>query len=208
MDKPALDNETQREQFLDDLDTAIDEKQYPACDVSLSEDVLVAMFTREAAEASGRSAYADAVDQRIERIFDVPQAVIDASEDGRNPAADEDNETMAFLYSTQVWREAIGSFTQEDNGDVMHGGDYANDVITADTLQDAIEALHAFRSTFLYDVAQNAAEQANDPSNDVFDGLTEPDASIHNILVYNGMLMTVHRRELGDEITEQEMRVP
>lgn len=193
-----LDNHEEREAYLEELEEVVRNGHYPECSLDLPHALVDAEFVSKAASTEGCDEFAAKVREMIDKALE-PVATI--------PELKEDEDVSEYQWTVidanHAFMESIGAFTQVD-GEIVRGGDVANEFILAEDIDEAHEALWEFHEWFADDLEQLAEKMEGVDGYDRHYEINE----FRETALFNGCLILVLRRREENPFADEEMRTP
>lgn len=174
-----------KEDFLEELESGLQENEYPESNTELVYDMVEAYFV---ARQTDDLQFADELQTYLDEFLKPIQELrgIDGEE------VKSDSELWSLALTSHGLSEFIGSWKEQD-GEVVYLGHVANRFIYEDSYEDAVEALAQFESWY----------------RDKLEGQENEDICVDiDGLVFNGMRQLMDRKDRADMYPNRRLKVP
>ena len=190
-----------KEQYLRELSKEIERMGYPECDSDLVYSLLDSTYARDIADEIGQEEFAEDLRFMIDGVLE-PFERIDPEKQQLGEFTDEE---LSIRDTSPLFYETIGSFTEVD-GEVVHGGDIANEFINARKRDPARESLRDFEEWLKREVDDRLGQLGQEVIE--LENRQYTTEAYRDTAVYNGLRFLLHRRENMEPFSSQEMQVP
>lgn len=192
-----FEKESDRRTFLMEFETQYGTQGYPQCEPDLIYTTLDATFVRDLRVLDQYDGYRQDLQATIDEVLEP----VRSHKENLNQISREEASVLATI---PFLRESISSFT-EMNDEPVHGGDLANEFISASERNRAHESLRDFQDWYAEDLKQLLAREGTPIE---LGDYTFPRDEFYDEALYNGLRMVLDRREAGERFTTREVQMP
>ncbi|WP_436935732.1 hypothetical protein [Halovenus marina] len=191
-----------QEDYLRDLDEAIEEQGYPTCNSNLMYALTGSLFLQEEADKKGLERFSSQIQEYIQELME-PIEELHEEKENINQYSEE---AISITETSHIFQEAVGSFQQADS-QIVHGGDIANSYIEGTDYHETLGALAGFESWYSDEIESILDNSSNEP---VIDGAlrTYTHEEYKQVAIFNGLRELVYRRLKEASFEPEEMAAP
>jgi len=186
-----------RDTFFERFEAQIREEGYPVCNTNLVYSTLEATYIRDLATDEGYQEYGE----KLQSDIDIVLYPIRSEKQDIDKISKEE---ASVLATAPFFRESVSNFT-EVNGEPIHGGEIANQLIKADDSENAKNGLEEFHDWYEDDVDRMLSERDQDVK---LGNYYFPLHEFRDEAIYNGLRMVLDRKESGETFQTKELQMP